>query len=335
MQAYADYYMSQDLWLDAIQEKPEGEIVVGSKLVPDSVLERSEFYSDFLAREDLHYLMTPILQSSGPGSWTMPIFRPKRRGDFGADEIRLAKLIAPHFKRALQMQRVLAPAALAAQAHADALDRLRIGVALFNGRGQVIHLNRSAEAILEMADGLSLVARRLMASRRADSEAINRLLECTINTIKGGAPLAGGPLSIPRPSGRQPFGVMIAAIPRQQLSIGSHLPEHVVKAIAIISDPDKRSAAPLQSLQSLFGLTRSEAAVCRELINGSNVTEVADRLGVEPRTVRRHLEHIFEKTGTHRQATLVGLLLCSVAMYTSTGTTDAEGDPTPLPPFMA
>ncbi|MFD0325598.1 helix-turn-helix transcriptional regulator [Lysobacter gummosus] len=42
---------------------------------------------------------------------------------------------------------------------------------------------------------------------------------------------------------------------------------------------------------------------------GHGLQHVANALGVTLSTVRIHLQHVFEKTNTHRQAELVRLLL--------------------------
>ena len=53
------------------------------------------------------------------------------------------------------------------------------------------------------------------------------------------------------------------------------------------------------------------AALAALLLEGVDLREAAERLGVGLWTVRAHLQQIFEKTGTHRQAELVSLLFRS------------------------
>jgi len=44
-------------------------------------------------------------------------------------------------------------------------------------------------------------------------------------------------------------------------------------------------------------------------MEGSNTRQIASELSVSFATVRTHLQHVFEKTGTHRQGELVRLLM--------------------------
>jgi DNA-binding CsgD family transcriptional regulator len=57
---------------------------------------------------------------------------------------------------------------------------------------------------------------------------------------------------------------------------------------------------------TLYGLSRSEAAVFEHIAMGDTIAQAARALGVGASTVRTHLR-IYAKTGVHRQAELVRL----------------------------
>lgn len=70
-------------------------------------------------------------------------------------------------------------------------------------------------------------------------------------------------------------------------------------------------AIPLPSstcLEQIFGLTRAEARLALLLVDGSTLTEAAEKLHVSVATLRTQLKAIFDKTHTHRQAELVVLI---------------------------
>ena len=60
-------------------------------------------------------------------------------------------------------------------------------------------------------------------------------------------------------------------------------------------------------------LTPSELRVLIAIVEIGGVPEVAPVLGVSETTVKTHLQHVFEKTGTKRQADLVKLVSCFVS----------------------
>lgn len=58
-----------------------------------------------------------------------------------------------------------------------------------------------------------------------------------------------------------------------------------------------------------LGLTRREGEVLRWVTDGKTNTEIGQILGMSPRTVQKHLQHIFEKLGVStRTAAVVRVL---------------------------
>jgi DNA-binding CsgD family transcriptional regulator len=57
-----------------------------------------------------------------------------------------------------------------------------------------------------------------------------------------------------------------------------------------------------------LGFTRREREVAAWICQGKTNMEVATILGVSPRTIHKHVEHLFEKTGTESRLALTVLL---------------------------
>jgi DNA-binding CsgD family transcriptional regulator len=81
-------------------------------------------------------------------------------------------------------------------------------------------------------------------------------------------------------------------------------------ALLIVNDPSSQPEGIIPFLVRRFDLTPGEARVALTLMSGIGVKEAAEQLGVSGNTVRTHLQRIFDKTATKRQAELVRLL-CS------------------------
>jgi len=62
-------------------------------------------------------------------------------------------------------------------------------------------------------------------------------------------------------------------------------------------------------LRQRYALTAAEARIAGALATGASLKEIAGRHEMSYETARLHLKHIFAKTGTHRQADLVRLLV--------------------------
>jgi len=73
--------------------------------------------------------------------------------------------------------------------------------------------------------------------------------------------------------------------------------------------PDPNAAA---ALRRLYFLTQREAEVAIAVARGAGLRTAADALGIGVNTVRTHLQRVFEKTGTSRQAELAITLMRQV-----------------------
>ena len=65
---------------------------------------------------------------------------------------------------------------------------------------------------------------------------------------------------------------------------------------------------PGEAFARLHKLTGGELRVLMALAQGLGAKEAADMLGISEPTVRSHLQRIFSKTGTPRQADLMRLM---------------------------
>jgi DNA-binding CsgD family transcriptional regulator len=80
-------------------------------------------------------------------------------------------------------------------------------------------------------------------------------------------------------------------------------------ALVLIIDPEDEPEPPAVLLRRLYRLTDAEADVALRIAHGADLKEISHELSVSVTTVRTHLQHVFDKTDTHRQAQLVRLLL--------------------------
>ena len=79
--------------------------------------------------------------------------------------------------------------------------------------------------------------------------------------------------------------------------------------IVFVIDPGARPSAPPEALEKLFDFTPTEARIALSLAEGRRSDEIATTHGVSSTTVAFHIRNMFQKTGTHRQADLIALIL--------------------------
>jgi DNA-binding CsgD family transcriptional regulator len=81
---------------------------------------------------------------------------------------------------------------------------------------------------------------------------------------------------------------------------------HIVRLPTTPLQPEARALAMLQPTPPPSGLTPRELDVLSLVARGLRNREIADRLGVSPRTVGSHIEHILLKMGLTTRAALAG-----------------------------
>jgi len=80
-------------------------------------------------------------------------------------------------------------------------------------------------------------------------------------------------------------------------------------AVVMIIDPQDEPEPAAGLLRRLYRLTEAEGEVALHVMHGADLKQISEVLSISLTTVRTHLQHIFDKTDTHRQAELVRLLL--------------------------
>jgi DNA-binding CsgD family transcriptional regulator len=79
---------------------------------------------------------------------------------------------------------------------------------------------------------------------------------------------------------------------------------------AVVASAPRPPRFPAATLTSLYELTPAETRVLELIVEGRSPTEIGCGLGVSAATVRTHLQHVFDKTASGRQADLVRLVGC-------------------------
>ena len=83
---------------------------------------------------------------------------------------------------------------------------------------------------------------------------------------------------------------------------------HAAVAAVLIHRVGLDVADGLATVANVYSLTPAEMRVGAAIIETGGVPEAAPALGISETTVKTHLQHIFQKTGTRRQADLVKLV---------------------------
>jgi DNA-binding CsgD family transcriptional regulator/PAS domain-containing protein len=301
VQGYRETWWSEDVWA-AGAARQLGQISVGSEILPDYLFVRSALYNDFVKQtSDIRDTLGVVFDVA---DWRVVIglHRPVA-GTFGVVEREFIRSLLPHITRSLQIKVRFQELAQWKETAQAAIDLVSFGLMVVDRQCRPLVINRAAEQLLKIGDGLTLSsADRILGARRSEDSGRLASLVAGASSGSGGS---GGALRIARTSGEPDYLVMVAPIAGVKAKLfASREPA----AMVIIQDPRRPPVPIALALSDLYGLTPAEAGLAAKLSTGATLDEIAQHRNVKISTLRTQLSVVLAKTGTTRQAQLLSLL---------------------------
>ncbi len=177
---------------------------------------------------------------------------------------------------------------------------MHCGAVLLDENKHVLRLNKHAQAHLGAA--LGTTNGRLCATDRGCDALFQTMLDQALKYGAREREWRREALGLKR-EGKRPVIARVIAVEDEACPLldGAAL-------LVLLVDPEDCPDLSYSLLQQVFGLTKGEARLASGLLCGQSLEEIAEAHGVSVGTVRSQIKTLFSKTGTHRQAELVGLL---------------------------
>jgi DNA-binding CsgD family transcriptional regulator/PAS domain-containing protein len=306
--SWRDYWAFRDPVLLRAMSRPAGEIYTLDKLMPREEFAATPVFNELwlpaeyslatvgasLVVED--HFSALVCISNGPGKDCLT-----------AEQMQIFGVVVRHLARALRINRRLWELELKHVAATERFEAISQGALLADASGRVVRANTAAKAILDEGRGIIVDKGRLAADGCPDL--LQKLIaSCAQGVLAVGGP--GGELKIPRELPLPPLDVTVTPLrSKARLADVPWINAGTPVAIVIVSDPDVARRSREGNLRRRFGLTAAEAGLAAEILKGDGRTAAAVRRGISDSTAKTHLSSIFDKTGTHRQAELIRLLL--------------------------
>ena len=298
--AYTEHYHGVDLRRRELNRRPEGTVIAGHALLPDEVLERSEFYNDFLRPQGFFHIALGLPIRSRERVAAIRVIRALGDPPFSEADLAPLRTLVPHLRAALHLYCELSEARRLSAGLSGALAALGVGALLLGTGGRVAFANAEAERLLAAGDGLRIRRRRLCLDSPQEDAALQRLLA---------GPGAGGALKISRPSGGSTLEARVIPLPAGAGDLG----QPGGSALVFVREPERACALDPETLRGLYGFTPAELRVAALVAEGRSAPAIARALGVSVETVRTHQKRLREKTGAHGRAQLVRMFSGSLA----------------------
>lgn len=309
LDSFVKYYSQRNVWLERPELHREGTVVTSSTLYPESGLEKTEWYGDWLRPQGLYYSAAVIVEKRRSRTFNVTVTRRKSAGAYDAAELALLGRLMPHLQAAFALHRRLHRLETLSHASVQALDSLSMGLALMGDDGQVIHANAEAHVLIHKFKLLRLDAEGgLSAVAAKDDQHLQKALREAVSTGSGQAGGSGAALRL-RGLDDQQLHLLIAPLPRSASPFGE-----LASAAVFISDPSTVTRVNMFALRELYGFTPAEARMTQAMTHGLTPQEYAVRQSLSLNTVRTQFRSAATKVGVGRQADFVRAVLMGPAV---------------------
>lgn len=305
--AYNDYYCRLDPCPPRLEHMARGFVGPRQQLVStDRMTRYREFFHDWANPNDYgDGIFTVLTRSDDSATWLTAAAGLKPDPYGTPERLSLIRALVPHMQQALEVQSRLTN--LDRQCHdiVVAFNLLTDGVLIVGRDRRVMHLNSAAEAMVKCGDGLYVRSGYLHATVASTDRQFDGIVKKAV-ADRHSSPATGGYLAIPRSGGKRPYVVRV--IPTRAYTIDAS-----PTALVFVVDPEQEFMPDREAVRRLYGLTKTEADIAMRVLDGAGLTPITEELSISLSTARTHLQHIFDKTNTHRQAELVRLMLRGLA----------------------
>jgi DNA-binding CsgD family transcriptional regulator len=271
----------------------------------DLFTDKDIFYHEYLVAAGLEQLaILPIHEPGGTRAW---LTFGRRSKPYSVRDCDAILALSSHLTVALQLFAAIKNAGTERDIYKEAFGSFAIGAILIDQSGHVGRIDAVADRILASNPELMVQDGRLRLGERRSNTELQQLVDTAINDH----------LSVPMPIFSRAMRLSdhghLSLLIRSIAPGASSTHEKSTAAVIYLSDVRMENTAPAHKLMALFQLSASEAALAMQLAKGRTLAEAALVLNLSEQTARTYSKHIFAKTGTHRQAELVRLILTSVA----------------------
>jgi DNA-binding CsgD family transcriptional regulator len=302
--SYQDTYVKlSPLLLPMVLSAQTGGVTANSDVLPIEQFVATRFYKEWAQPQGYLDSIWATLDKSTTSYAALAVARHERDGLVDEATRRRMRLLAPHFRRAVAIGKVIEAHKVEAATLADTLDGLAAGMFLVDAVGRIVHANARGHAILADAKILRGFGGRLSAT---DLQADKALSDVFAAADSGDAAIGARGIAVPLARNGERWVAHVLPLTsgsRRQAGVA-----YAAVAAVFVREATLDLPSPLETLSDLYALTPAELRVLMAIVEVGGVPEVAPVLGISETTVKTHLSRLFEKTGAKRQADLVKLV---------------------------
>jgi DNA-binding CsgD family transcriptional regulator len=297
-ECYSSYYSSINCWMQKAQSRPVGIASHSSKLLPREQLLRTEFYNDFLRRQNIASGLGLTICRDLDCSFMLSVLGEDLEESEIEGRVQAVQSLMPHLQRASQFYR-RGNAELGNVGGGRELDALSIGLMRIGLGRQITYMNDTAEQLLNGQCALYTDVRGRLACK--DAELLQRIDAMSWHWHSPGTPLTAQPFILQATDHSPPMKVTLVPPPADDVLNFFRGPECTL----LIERPRLDVKTAIAGLAKTSKLTSAEAMVVEGLASGLSIKDIAQARTVSTDTVRAQVKSVFAKTGLRSQADLI------------------------------
>ena len=286
-----------------LRAKP-GAILATTDILPQQEIIASRFYKEWLAPQGLIDAISVTFEKSALSYAVLTIQRSNANGMVDDQARWRMSLVAPHFHRAIAIGKVIDLHKVEAAALADSLDGLAAAFFLVDAAGHLVHANASAQTMLDEGSLIRATGGKFTV---VDAQADRTLHEIFINADEGDLAVGTKGIAV-SVAGRDGERYVVHVLPLTTGARRKACTTYSAIAAVFVRKVVLDLPHPLEVIANSYDLTPAEMRVLMMIVQLGGVPQVAPVLGISEPTVKTHLQRIFAKTDTNRQADLVKLV---------------------------
>ncbi len=254
-----------------------------SDLMPTERFSKTVIYNEFYRRMGIKHQLTTALFSREGRCREIILDREKR--DFTAHNVRILEMLTPHLDQAFENAARIGILRSENVRLKNSLEATGEGFLLTDSRGKILYRSPKADQILEgTGEHDTLAPGRLSPRLKAFLDRMVFRLANPLSDAKA------APRLVLNFSTESRVIVRFSALPRLPGDRNEYL-------LILKRSPARNSFQPLRSL----GLTPRQAQILQLIARGQSDADIGAALGISPRTVEKHLEHIYDKLGVENR----------------------------------
>lgn len=299
LRAYNEYYFRFDPLAGQLGLKPDGNAFRAADVAYSDERSRRTLFHEFLRPCGVSDFLAIPLTVDRSSRFMLGVCRDR---EFGPEDVALVLRLGAHLRQSLRVWQVLDRIQAVDHLYRFTLEHLATPVFILTDTLRLIYANRAGEGLIgslftQRAD------RTLAAADRRSQASLKQALARIAGHEQGQVVT-----TMHDPEGSQSYTVAAVRLPVSSADAltmgteGSAIAMFVTRHVASSVEIDANS------LVEVFGLSPKETRVALQLLEGSRVSDIADRLAITTEGVRHHLKQLFQKTSTHSQIELIRLL---------------------------